>query len=160
MLNGHGIVPVFGVSASKLTVTARPTDPTPYPSIGLTIKNPDSASLFYRAKFSGPAVTGVNVQWNSAPINGQLSGVAELQVDQPALQGSGTFVSTVILSACRDSACTKPLAGSPQKVTVTYVVTGHAIPPGTFYLLPTILRWTPARLPWSIRISTQPPALS
>jgi hypothetical protein len=123
-----------------LTVTAAPADSTPFPSIGLTIKNPDSASLFYSAKFSGPAVTGVNIQWNRA-VNGQLSGLAELQVDQPALQGSGTFVSTVMLSACRDSACKKPLAGSPQKVTVTYVVTGNAMPAGLFALTPTLLNF-------------------
>ncbi len=136
-LTGQGVVPVFGVSASKLTVTVAPTDPTPAPSIGLTVKNPGTARVFYSAKFAGPAVTGADIQWNAAPVNGVLSGTAQLQVDQPALQGSGTFVSTVILNACLDAACSQPLAGSPQKVTVTYVVTGNAIPAGTFYLSPT-----------------------
>lgn len=138
-LTGRGVVPVFGVSASKVTVTAAPTDPAPAPSVGLTVKNPGTAGVFYSAKFTGPAVTGVDIQWNAAPVNGVLSGTAQLQVDQPALQGSGTFVSTVILSACLDAGCSKPLAGSPQTVTVTYVVTGNAIPAGTFFLTPTAL---------------------
>jgi hypothetical protein len=138
-LTGQGVVPVFGVNASKLTISAAPTDPAPYSSIGVTVKNPGTASVFYSAKFTGPALTGVDIQMGRAPANGLLSGVAEFQVDQPALQGSGTFVSTVILNACLDSACTKPLAGSPQKVTVTYVVTGNAIPAGDFGLLPTSL---------------------
>jgi hypothetical protein len=138
-LEGTGVVPVFGVSTSKLTVMAAPTASTPYPAIGLTVRNPNSSPVFYHATFSGSAVTGVNIQWNAAPTNGLLTGNAELQVDIPNLQGSGTFASTVILSACVDSACTKPLAGSPQKVAVTYVVTGNAIPAGTFGLLPTLL---------------------
>lgn len=88
---------------------------------------------------SGPAagrITGEPDLGEGGIIKASDGPNTQLQVNMlsPAELGAGTYTDTITISACYDSACARPVAGSPQQVLVTYVITGNAIPNTTFDL--------------------------
>lgn len=88
---------------------------------------------------SGPAagrITGEPDLGEGGIIKASDGPNTQIQVNMllPAELGAGTYTDTITIAACYDSACAHPVAGSPQQVLVTYVITGNAIPDTTFDL--------------------------
>jgi hypothetical protein len=127
---------VFSVSTNALSIVAAPTAGVPYASIGMTLTGVPSGGFYYKYTSQGDAVTGVNVGWQAFTPNTTDTGEAVLQFDNPGLQGSGGYASTVTLEVCLDAQCQTPVAGSPQVVVVTYTVTGNAVSDGSWNTQP------------------------
>ncbi len=51
----------------------------------------------------------------------------------PTALGPGTYTDHIIIRACRESPCVNDIAGSPQTITITYVVTANPNPPSVTF---------------------------
>ena len=60
----------------------------------------------------------------SVQVTGANTGQLTLTAKAPAALGLGKYSDTVSIRACLDTACSQPIGGSPQTITVTYDVTG------------------------------------
>jgi hypothetical protein len=120
----------LSLSESTLAVTADTSGAAPPDShVQVTIASPPNSGLHYNVHVAGPTVANASFV-SQSPGTGQLA----ITFADPALVGAGTYTDTVQLTACMDTGCTQPINGSPATVTVTYTVTGSALPPPSFYL--------------------------
>jgi hypothetical protein len=102
----------------------------------------------------------VAVRWNGGAIEvvgdgGQpTTGATTLHVvGWPAIDlGAGVHSDTVVISACHDSACVQPIAGSDVRVPVSYTITGNA-DPGT------IVSWPLPHYSYDLHATDPAPAL-
>jgi hypothetical protein len=123
--------PSLTLNQTTLTVTADTSSGAPPPSVvQVSIANAPVTGLQY-------AVTLAGTQVASATFTAQTAATGQLTVGfaAPAQLGAGTYTETVQLSACYDTACTRPITGSPATLSVTYTVTGSSLPPPSFYLV-------------------------
>src|ERR1700675_5065166 len=93
-------------------------------NIKLTVANAPSSTLSSSVTLSGDSVAAASATWQS---NGE--GELTIVFAPPDQLGAGNYTQTVTLNVCTDAACAHPIAGSPATVTVTYAVTGSALPP-------------------------------
>jgi hypothetical protein len=97
-----------------------------------------TADLTVKAGASLAASDYVAVAWNGGAVQdvvdpGQASGGSAVfrLTGWPGIDmAAGKHSDVVTISACRDSACTQPIAGSGVSVAVSYTVTGN-VDPGT-----------------------------
>jgi hypothetical protein len=129
----------FSISMLQVAVTADPAGTMPSSFLPVSLKAAPTTQYYSGYAVTGPAVSGVAIQFDSTLTNGVLKGSVQLSYLSPALMGSGTYTSTVVVKVCTDSNCTHQVSGSPQSISVTYTVTGTAIAAGTFALFPTSL---------------------
>ena len=88
---------------------------------------PYGAYVFYTSESGGPVSTMSFQQTsgNAEPYS-YGTGVLTVNMKSPASLGPGIYSDLITLSICYDSACTKPAAGTPFKIPVTYTVTASA----------------------------------
>ena len=133
-----------------------------YNPVAVAVNGSTSGTYFYSISVSGSAVGGVvingptgltsgttvpagpaanRITGEPSPgigqnITGTFTGPTTFfnQVDfvGAATLGAGTYTDTIIVNVCTDAQCTKPVAGSPQAIAVTYTVTGNPIPNAQF----------------------------
>jgi hypothetical protein len=123
--------PSLTLNQTTLTVTATTSGGAPPPSvIPVTIANAPETGLQY-------AVTEAGTQVASAAFTSQTATTGQLTLSfaDPAQLGAGSYTETVQLSACYDTACTRPITGSPATLSVTYTVIGATSPAPSFYLV-------------------------
>ena len=97
-------------------------------NIKLTVANAPSSTLTSTVSLSGNSVSSASASWQS-----NSEGELTIAFAPPGQLGAGNYTQTVTLNVCTDTACAHPIAGSPAKVTVTYAVTGSALPAVSFY---------------------------
>ncbi len=116
------------MSATRTTVSAYAANLAPLPAaFGVKITNPPSTPFNYQVSSSGAAVASASFSWQSSQ-----SGSLIVNFTGPGQLGAGTYTATVVLSVCIDTACTQPIAGSPAKVSITYVVNPGSQPAASF----------------------------
>ena len=114
----------FSISTNTLMFSASsPTAATPAPqTVSATVNGTVSGTLFVLVD----VLTGGNVvSVSSVTLSGSNGGRATVTPAAPSALGAGTFTSQLRVRACmNDSSCaTGQLAGSPQVINVTYVIT-------------------------------------
>lgn len=97
-------------------------------SIKLSIANAPASSLPSSVSSSGDAVAAASASWQSTS-----EGEVTIDFAPPDQLGAGNFTQTITLNVCTDTPCAHPIAGSPATITVTYAVSGVALPPVSFY---------------------------
>lgn len=120
--------PSLTLSPASVAVTGDTSGTAPpAATVMVTVANPPSAGLQYQLTFNGYAIA-------SAALSAGTQGSEQVIVSfpSPGYLGAGTYTGTVQVSACSDTACTKPIAGSPSTIAVTYTVTGAPAPTPTF----------------------------
>lgn len=134
--NGVGTV----ASCDVTTIVVTCVTPTPAPSIGLML---DQSSLTFvgeegqqvAAQVLSGSITGatepvfVTISYTN---NGlfyanfsrltNTSGQLVVTPKEPVALAAGTYKDTITVTACFDQACTRPVAGSPKTVNVSYTV--------------------------------------
>jgi len=116
--------PQMSVSESSVVAGTSSSRATDSPVIiQVTIANAPTQTLHSSVKWTGSAVAGASLVWQS-PGSGQLT----ISFPSPSQMGVGSVTGSVTLSVCTDSACNDPIAGSPVTIPVQYEVT----PPPTF----------------------------
>ena len=126
--------------------------------IALTVNGSTSATYYYSVSFTGSAVGDISIDGRtgtvygittpSGPTANRITGATSPGFGQSiaggftgstaimqqvnflgaSMLGAGTYTDTITVNVCTDSQCTKPVAGSPQSITVNYTVTGNPIP--------------------------------
>jgi hypothetical protein len=88
---------------------------------------PYGAYVFYASQTGGPvaSMSFKQTQGNTEPY-AYGTGVLTVNMKTPASLGPGVYNDVVTLSICYDQACTKPAAGTPFTIPVTYTVTASA----------------------------------
>ena len=93
-------------------------------SIRITVTDRPAAGLWSRVTaLSGTGLGVASVTW-PAPGDGRL----RLETALPRLLGAGIYTTVLKVEICTDSQCASQATGSPMNVTVTYTVTGNALP--------------------------------
>ena len=128
----QGASVAFASTALSLTAHTSATQLTDE-SIALTLTNPPTAGVSTRVTVTaGLAIVAGEVRWPT-----QSGGKLFLLARPPGALGAGTYSSTVKVEICADAPCTTQVSGSPANITVTYVVTGSAIPTTQVFWSPT-----------------------
>ncbi len=100
-------------------------------NIPITIANaPSAGTLYSTVTYGGDSVAVGAVNWQS-----KSSGALTIAFALPSQLGAGSFSETISLNVCTDSACAHPIAGAPASISVSYTVTGSALPPVSFDFL-------------------------
>jgi hypothetical protein len=156
--------PVLSLSASSDTSLGG--GPTIQQAFTVSVNGPTNATYYYVISFTGSAVSslmGLNGTLQTGTttpagptagrITGELNGglggtvsgsftgtLANISVGlQGAAQlGAGTYTDTITVTVCTDSQCAHPI-GSPQTISVSYVVTGNPIPDAQLQLAVNLL---------------------
>ena len=90
--------------------------------VDVTVSNPPATNLYvaYQATTNGIAKINVN-------LDSKTYTVFQIQFKSPQKIPPGTYKDTLKISVCLDKQCSKPIANSPQTVSVTYTV--KLVPP-------------------------------
>jgi hypothetical protein len=121
-----------------------------------------SATYFYTVSFAGTAVGNIQIDGQtgvvsgittpSGPTTNRITGapspglgqsitgtftgaidiVEQVNFLAASMLGAGSYTDTIKVNVCTDVQCTKPIAGSPQSIAVSYTVTGNPIPSTQF----------------------------
>lgn len=85
----------------------------------LPLRNAKSGEIFISGDFTRAGITSVALL---------LSDPAAVELDialrPPTTLFNGTYTDRVLINACLDQACTRPLDGSPLRIPITYTLTG------------------------------------
>lgn len=120
------------MDATAFSVSAYAANLAPLPvTLTATIVNPPTAELNYRVSSSGKAVVSSSFAWQSAQ-----TGSLTITFPSPRQLGAGTYQGSVQLSVCLDSVCAQPIDGSPQSISVTYLVNPGSQPAASFTIQP------------------------
>ena len=111
--------------SSAVNVTAVNGDPAPADhTVKIKLAN-QTAPFWYRWRRDGdPLIESAGL---GSPDSAGVY-TFEIRLVRPALLGAGQYSTSLTLSLCADQECTQPYAGSPQRIPITYVVTGAALP--------------------------------
>jgi hypothetical protein len=135
---------------------------TLYHPVALMVNGSTSATYYYSVSFTGSAVgdmaidgrtgtvygittpsgptanriTGAPSQGLGQSITGTFTGpidiIQQVNFQAASVLGAGSYTDTIKVNVCTDAQCTKPIAGSPQSIAVSYTVTGNPIPTTQF----------------------------
>ena len=124
-----------------------------------------STTYYYRVAFVGTAISEVVVNFDphtssstqnpaipaghtlgyaiGATVSGTMpddsqNGIYELWFVDQKILGAGNYPDTLTIAACTDAACTHQISGSPQKIAVTYTVTGIPQPSADVTVSPNV----------------------
>ncbi len=67
-------------------------------------------------------ITNTSISFPNLTVTSAISGQLQVTPRKPGDLAPGTYRDTVTIEACYDSACTRPLPGSPRLVKVSYTV--------------------------------------
>jgi hypothetical protein len=122
--------PTLSITQRQVEVSGQTGGPAPTSvTIPFTVANAPAGTLYTNVTLSGDSVAAASASWQSSG-----SGSLTITFGSPDQLGAGNYSETISLSVCTDSACAHPITGAPATVTVTYAVTGSALPPVSFYL--------------------------
>ena len=113
-------------TGTNVTAAADTSDQNPPidQAIQFSIANRTAGTtIWHRVTYTGQAVSTSDVVFDS-PQSGHLHVVMFI----PGQLGAGTYTSSVRVEICTDSTCSTQMTGSPFTVSVSYTVTGSAIP--------------------------------
>jgi len=74
---------------------------------------------------SSPALFGQSI---TGTFTGPIDIIQQVNFQAASVLGAGSYTDTINVNVCTDAQCTKPIAGSPQSIAVSYTVTGNPIP--------------------------------
>ena len=112
----------MSLSATSVSASASTVDPTPMAQVQATIGNAMvGVTYFVAASTTNTGVASVNV----GSLSSSAAPTANIVVNfkPPSSLSVGVYNDTVTVAACYDQACTRPIRGSPQLVSVQYTVT-------------------------------------
>jgi hypothetical protein len=123
--------PTVVVSNNSFSVQALPTDnfPPTQAQDGISVHNAPSFPLTVNVTSTSNGLASVVPTlplWVLVPPT-NLGGPMMINYKNPSQLAPGLYQDTIKVTACLDSACVNPLAGSPQIITVSYLV-GNSIP--------------------------------
>jgi hypothetical protein len=109
----------------NLEVPSTGTAPTAAVNVTAYEVPPYGAYVHYSSQ-TGGAVASISFKANSTDANDYATGTLTINLKPPDTLGPGFYSDVVTMSICYDDACTKPAAGSPWSIPVTYTVTASA----------------------------------
>jgi len=101
------------ISVSATTAQAAPTAPI---STHIAASPNSTTQYFFSIAFTSNGITSISNTGDGTAVN------YTVQFKAPTSLAPGTYKDTVTIKACADSACSSPVANSPQEVAVNYVV--------------------------------------
>lgn len=111
--------PAISFDPAETHVTSDRSRPTLKSRVRLMLANVTTSELFISGDYSRGAIEEVEVELldeDRIPLI--------ISHRPPGATYNGTYVDRVKINACLDQACTRPLAGSPLSIDITYTVTG------------------------------------
>jgi hypothetical protein len=119
----------YAIVPNTLALEAASNSSAPTSTVNVTAYNvpPYGAYVFHTSQSGGP-VGSMSFKQTSGNAEPYAYGTGTLTVNMksPADLGPGVYNDVITLSICYDSACTKPAAGTPFQIPVTYTVTASA----------------------------------
>jgi trimeric autotransporter adhesin len=109
------------ITSSPISAIAKTTDPAPTATISAAVSPASSAQYYFSATFTNNGIASITQTVTGSTVN------FTVQFKSPTSLAPGTYSDTVTVEGCEDSACSKPLVGSPQKVAVSYAVGDAAV---------------------------------
>ncbi|MBS0365516.1 MAG: hypothetical protein JSR67_06825 [Proteobacteria bacterium] len=124
-----GAQPAMTVSTNALSLQALPGGAAPPAGFSVAIANAPSFALTAKVTQTSNAVVSATIDpptpiWNTPPQGG--FGV-DITLKSPSQLPAGVYKDQVTVVLCLDPACVNPLAGSPQTITIAYVI-GNSVP--------------------------------
>jgi hypothetical protein len=119
----------YAILPTAIALEAPSNGAAPSTAVNITAyRVPPYGAYVFPASESGGPVGTLSFKQTSANAEPYAYGTGVLTVNMklPATLGPGTYSDLITLSICYDSACTKPAAGTPVKIPVTYTVTASA----------------------------------
>jgi len=127
--SGPNPAPALSITRTQVSVSGQTGNPAPASvSIPFSVTNAPTSMLTSNVTLSGDQVATASVSWQSSG-----SGALTITFAPPTQLGAGSYSETVTFNVCTDSACAHPITAAPVMITVTYMVTGSALPPVSFY---------------------------
>lgn len=114
--------PTMVVTPLEVQASATSTQSAPAASVQVSVDNLLAGQQVY--------LSGTDTTHGIASVSDANSAnpvTVNIQFKAPATLGPGTYDDTVTLDACYDTACTRPVADSPQTVQVQYTVTASPL---------------------------------
>ena len=111
--------PTISFNPAETNFTSDRAQPTPDSRLRLMLENVTASELFVRWDFTQGATMTVDLEildTDRLPLI--------IRHRPPGTLFNGTYTERVTFYACLDSACNRPLVGSPLSITYTYTVTG------------------------------------
>jgi hypothetical protein len=119
----------YAIFPTSLSLESKSTDPAPSTTINVTAYEvpPYGAYVSMKSVSGGPvaSMSFAQTSGNPEPYS-YATGTLTVNMKTPATLGPGTYNDVITLSICYDAACTKPAAGSPYSIPVTYLITAAA----------------------------------
>jgi hypothetical protein len=114
--NGQSVSPSLTVALSTVSVSATTAQTAPTSLISAKISNLGSGQIYFTKSFTTNGLASITAT-NDASVASFT-----LQFKTPSSLAPGNYSDTLAIEACEDSACQQQIAGSPAKITVSYVV--------------------------------------
>lgn len=127
--------PSVTADTTSFSPTVSPTGTAPSYQVDFTVNNPSGVAICYTYTYPQTIISSLNL---NSPLssNGQEFLTLSFAPWSPGLIGSGTYQGQIQVNFCLDRQCTKPIAGSPIAISITYTVTGNAVSNATFIATP------------------------
>lgn len=111
------------LSLSSVTIDKNPAAG----NVGVVLNTAPPTNLPYLVNVSGAGVAQAQFKWT-------LPGVGILTITTPSPQtlAPGTYTGVVTITVCTDTACLRPIQGSPATIPVTFTVTTPATSKANF----------------------------
>jgi hypothetical protein len=117
--------PILVLSQTTLNVEALTYTSAPTRTVTISLQNfagPDSV-------FVGGSITTTGIAAPQLVQTGATTLTLSIPFKSPSAVGPGSYSDFIIIRACRESPCVNHIAGSPQTITINYVVTVNPNPP-------------------------------
>jgi len=119
----------YAIVPSGFALEATSNSAAPSSTVNVTAYDvpPYGAYVFYTSQSGGP-VASMSFKQTGGNAEPYAYGTGTLTVNMksPADLGPGVYKDVITLSICYDSACTKPAAGTPFQIPITFTVTASA----------------------------------
>jgi len=110
------------VSAANVTHTTTTASAADNEMLTATLSSAALNSVWFSHTNTGQAISDVIVNWATDNILN-----IRIEFKPGKSMPEGNYTDTVTVNLCEDEACLKPLAGSPLRVTASYVVNTHLV---------------------------------
>lgn len=127
--------PSVTADTTSFSPTLSPTGTAPSYQVHFTVNNPSGVAIYYTYAYPQTIISSLDL---NSPLssNGQEFLTLSFAPWSPGLIGSGTYQGQIQVNFCLDQQCTKPIAGSPVAISITYTVTGNSVSNATFTVTP------------------------
>lgn len=117
--------PTLVLSETVVDVAALTFAPAPTRTITISLQNlvgPEPISV-------GGSYSDSGIETASLSPGSGGTAILSIAFRDPSALGPGSYADQITIRACRESPCVNHIAGSPQTISVTYVVTANPNPP-------------------------------